>query len=191
MMSMFDQRLTWALAAIATGFSAPLSAEPASGEFSVEFPTETAAIVAATSALFDAVETADVLDDKPVPVIRLTDIATKASVDTGVDKADPLTERGPLQHLTGYRISWYPVERFLGSVDFMGTWDGNRNLVCGYLTWDLTEPAAPVLETVMATYIDMGELVGATPEAIHETLLEANCAFGAIEANYQIFDPQG
>ena len=69
----------------------------------------------------------------------------------------------------------------------MGTWDGNRNLVCGYLTWDLSDPATPVLETVAANYLDLGELVGASPAEVHEALLEANCAYGAIEAELSVF----
>ena len=191
MMSMCDQRLTRTIAAFLLALAAPAAAETVSEEAPLEFPAETAAIVAATSALFDAVEAEDAPSGKRVPVIQMPEVAIKARVAIAEEKADPLTERGPLEHLTGYRISWYPVERFLGSVDFMGTWDGKRNLVCGYLTWDLTDPEFPVLETVSANYIDTGELVGATPSEIHETLLEANCAFGAIEANYAFFEPQG
>ena len=102
-----------------------------------------------------------------------------------------MTLHGPLRHLTGYRINWYPTERFLGSVDYMGTWDGNRNLVCGYLIWDLGDPANPVLESVTANYVELGTLLGATAAEVHETLLEANCAYGAIDENFAFFDVDG
>ncbi len=154
----------------------------------LEFPEETAAIVAATVALFDEVEDGEDAAPRRNPVIRMPSLATKASAD---DKAGALTDHGPLRHLTGYRISWYPMERFLGSIDYMGTWDSNRNLVCGYLTWDLSDPSAPVLEKVTANYLDLGEFAGATPAQIHKSLLEANCAFGAIDANYAFFEPAG
>lgn len=153
----------------------------------VEFPAETAAIVAATSALFDAVE-GDAAAPGGRPVIRLPAIATPATFELPDDKAGILTAKGELDHLTGYRISWYPVERFLGSVDFMGTWDGNRNLVCGFVTWDMSDPDAPVLEDVSATFLDVGELAKGSDEDIHAALLEANCAYGAIEANYTVFE---
>ena len=99
-----------------------------------------------------------------------------------------LTSKGAVDRLTGYRISWYPVDRFLGSVDFMGTWDGNRNLVCGYVTWDLSDPDAPVLEDVSASFVNVAELSRQDDEAIHAALLDANCAYGAIEANYAFFE---
>ena len=98
---------------------------------------------------------------------------------------------GPVDHLTVYRITWYPMDRLYGTVDFMGTWDGNRNLVCGYLTWDLTDPDAPELETVSANFVDLAEMAGAGQVHVHQSLLEANCAYGAIEANYLVFEPAG
>jgi hypothetical protein len=155
-----------------------------------EFPTETAALVAATTALFDAVE-AKASPVPAVPRITLVPRPTPASLDLDDDKASVLTENGPVKHLTGYRITWYPVDRFLGTVDFMGTWDGNRNLVCGYVMWDLSDPAAPVLDDVSATYLDVTELSRQSDADVHAALLEANCAFGAIDANYTVFEPAG
>lgn len=156
----------------------------------VEFPVETEAVVAATAALFDRVETGAAEPKAKRPVIRLPRLAQQVSME---DAATPenLTQNGALRHLTGYRLDWYPTDRLLGSVDFMGTWDGNRNLVCGYLTWDVSDPTAPVLQTVVAHYLDIDVLDDAEPAVIHETLLEANCAFGAIEANFGFFDPTG
>lgn len=168
------------------GFSAHAQM-PASAAASAEFPTETAAIVQATSQLFDAVE-GGVEPRRSRPVISRPVLATPASLRVRSETADVLTSKGPVDRLTGYRISWYPVDRFLGSVDFMGTWDGNRNLVCGYVTWDLSNPKAPVLEDVTATFVDVGDLSKASDEEIHAALLDANCAYGAIEANYAFFD---
>lgn len=154
---------------------------------SVEFPAETAAIVAATTALFDAVE-GDPAPRTGRPVIVAPMDATPVNFDLPDEKAGILTARGDVRHLTGFRITWYPVERFLGSVDFMGTWEGNKNLVCGSITWDLSDPHLPVLDDISATFVDIGELSRNTDEDIHAALLEANCAYGAIEANYTIFE---
>ena len=151
MTSAHDQKFRTPLAAAAllsVAFVLPASAQmPASLGTAVEFPAETAAIVQATSRLFDAVEAE--AEPRPArPVISAPLTATPASLQLGNTRADVLTSHGPVDHLTGYRISWYPVDRFLGSVDFMGTWDGNRNLVCGFVTWDLSDPDAPVLDSV-------------------------------------------
>ena len=122
MMSVLDQRLTLALAAAATVIAAPVSAEMATSDASVEFPTETAAIVAATSALFDAVEAANADDGQPVPVIRLPDIATKASVEATEDPAELLGRARPpsapdrLSHFVVSGGSFSGVGRFHGDV---------------------------------------------------------------------------
>jgi len=97
----------------------------------------------------------------------------------------------PVAHLTGYRISWYPVDRLLGTVDFMGTWDGDENLVCGYLTWDMSEPDEPVLRSVQASFVDVSDLSDGTEVEIYRALLQANCAFGEIEQNFYLFDLTG
>lgn len=173
--------------ALAAAFSAsPLQASSSEQEF----PTETAALIAATSAFFDAAERAAQKRDTPSqPVIGLPQIVSPASLQASDAAFEPLTNHGAVQHLTGYRINWYPVSRLLGTVDFMGTWDGNRNLVCGYISWDVTTPDAPVLESVTANYVDMDELASLSPSKAHEALLEANCAFGAIDVNFAFFDP--
>lgn len=146
-----------------------------------EFPRETAAIVAATTALFDAVE-----DGAETPATPNRVVAIPASFDTNA-----LTTRGPVRHLTGYRINWYPVDRFLGAVDFMGTWDGNSNLVCGYVLWDLTDPGAPELDTLVANFVDVAALDAGSATEAHLALLDANCAYGDIDLNYTVFDPAG
>ena len=160
---------------------------PASLSLATEFPAETAAIVAATSELFDSFETAEAPRGQR-PVIARPVLATPASFAVIDAKAGVLTEKGPVDHLTGYRISWYPTDRFLGSVDFMGTWADNRNLVCGYVTWDMSDPAAPVLEDVSATFLEISGFAGQTDAEIHAALLDANCAFGAVDANYAFFE---
>lgn len=152
-------------------------------DLSPEFPQETAALVAATAELFDAVEAAPKSDRGFSFQISATPAAL--SKEAGVEA---FNQMGPVDHLTGYRISWYPVDRFLGSVDFMGTWDGNRNLVCGYVLWDLSDPDAPALESVVANYVEVAELADAGMEEAHIALLDANCAYGDIDLNYTVFD---
>jgi len=180
------------LATAFAGFSATggfaSNALPAPGE---EFPEETAALVAATVALFDAIESEG--DTEPrIPEIRIEGLATQATLPTNAawTLAFP-DDKGPVQHLTGYRINWYPVDRFLGAVDFMGTYDGNRNLVCGYVMWDISDPDAPELDRVIANYLDLDRLDAAAPADAHRALLDANCAFGEIEPNFTVFDRAG
>ena len=154
-----------------------------------EFEAESAALIAATIDFFDRVEARQ----KPrtrLPVIGIPLSATKIKAEV-VEDGMALMANGPVDHLTGYRITWYPTERLLGSVDFMGTWNGNRNLVCGYLTWDLSDPASPRLHAVDARFVDLAELGGQSPEDIHGRLLEANCAYGAIDENFHLFDVAG
>ena len=191
MTSMFDQRYQKRLAAAAllsAAFVMPAAAQmPVSLGDLPEFPAETAAIVSATAQLFDAVEAA-AKPDTLRSVITGPIVATPASAATDEAKSSILTSHGAVDHLTGYRINWYPVDRFLGSVDFMGTWDSNKSLVCGYVTWDLSDPDAPVLDDVVATFVDVSDLARSSDEAIHGALLDANCAYGAIEANYAFFE---
>lgn len=165
------------------------TAAGAPDDASIEFPVETAALVAATTAFFDAIEGTPRPASR-VPVIQMPSLAQKTSAQS-VTEASALTRNGPVSHLTGYRVSWYPVDRFLGSVDFMGTWNGNRNLVCGYLTWDLTQPESPVLDGISANFLSIDEFEGRSPAEVHERLLEANCAYGAIDENYAFFEPAG
>lgn len=156
----------------------------------IEFPEESRALIAATQAFFETIEAETTLKQR-APVISVPFAITKSSASPTADSAGPLTRMGPVDHLTGYRITWYPVGPLYGTVDFMGTWDGNRNLVCGFLTWDLTDPDAPKLQTVSAQFVDVSALSRKSPHLIHQDLLEANCAHGAIDANYRVFDVTG
>lgn len=156
-----------------------------------EFPEANAALIAATEAYFDRVEGAEAPSVRKVPAIIGTPLlATKASASVP-DETGALNRNGPVRHLTGYNVTWYPLDRLLGSVDYMGTWDGNRNLVCGYLSWDLTDPDSPELVALEASYVDMDELSGKSALQIHRALLSANCAFGAIDENFAFFDVAG
>ncbi len=176
-------------ACLATLTLQPAAADPARAELG-EFPTESRALVEATAAFFDRVE-ARAKPQKRVPVIGIPLSVTKSSIASRAQDTETLTRMGPVDHLTGYRITWYPMDNLYGTVDFMGTWNGNRNLVCGYLTWDLSDPEAPVLQTVTANFVDLAALGGASRTDIHQSLLEANCAYGAIDANYRLFEPTG
>lgn len=149
---------------------------------------ENAALVEATAALFDRIEAGAKPKTKP-PVIAAPFKIVRSSVRR--DKADALTRRGPVQHLTGYNITWYPTDRLLGIVDFMGTWDGNKNLVCGYLTWDMTDPDNPVLQDLSVSFVDVARLAGASAFDVETDLLTANCAYSEIEQNYRFFDVTG
>ena len=152
-----------------------------------EFATETEAIVAASVDLFEAAEAAT---DRPAePSFR---IGEPAATPAGLARQDQTLGAfpeayGPVRHLTGYRITWYPMEHLMGAVDFMGTWNRSRNLVCGYVAWDLTDPALPALERVVTNYVDLAQLDGADRAEIETVLVEANCAFGEIDANFAVF----
>ncbi|MEO1536126.1 MAG: hypothetical protein AAFR73_00215 [Pseudomonadota bacterium] len=158
---------------------------------SAEFSKETRALADATAAFFDRVE-ATARPSKRAPYIGMPRTVTPAATSaTEATHADLLTQKGAVDHLTGYRVTWYPVDRLLGTVDFMGTWDGNRNLVCGYLTWDLSTPDTPRLASATANFVDLTDLRAATAREVHMTLLEANCAFGELDANFHYFDVGG
>ena len=156
-----------------------------------EFATETAALIAATTTLFEQVE-AESGERKARPVISAPILATPAVADVEPaptpTEIDVLKGKGRVNHLTGYEITWYPVDRMLGSVDFMGTWNGNADLVCGYVTWDLSDPAAPVLDEIEATFVDVSALLQDPDADVHGALLDANCAFGSVEINYAYFE---
>ena len=170
------------LSAVGVASDVRVSASDAS-----EFPAETAAIVAATSAYFSQLQ--DVPAARPaVPEIRIEG-GTAHQIAFVADAGDGLNEsHGPLAQLTGYRINWYPVDRFLGAVDFMGVYGENDDLVCRYLVWDLSDPDMPVLDAVVADYIISADVAAMPSEEAQARLLNANCAHGALAANYAFLD---
>lgn len=184
----FEDMIKGGILAAFLGAGVQAAAEDVVATEEVEFPLETAAIVAATSSYFDSIEAVEA-PAPDLPVFRIGALAMPASAS--LDAPAPFGPDRPVRHLTGYRISWYPVDRFLGSVDFMGTWNENRDLVCGYLTWDLTDPDAPELVHVSAVYVDLGELSGMEPSEAHQVLLDANCAYAEIDLNFTVFEPRG
>ncbi|MBT8459942.1 MAG: hypothetical protein KJN60_09760 [Boseongicola sp.] len=144
-------------------------------------------MVAATTALFESVEAAPGSNGIE---LRVDGVAIPARVTPGADVSAAFpTKYGPVAHLTGYRVNWYPVDRLLGAVDFMGTYDRNRGLVCGYVTWDLSDSDEPVIDQLVANYVDLDLLSKRHPGATHAALLDANCAYGEIEPNFTVFDP--
>lgn len=155
-----------------------------------EFQIETETLIAVTNAFFAAAERAAFETRPPASqVIGRPEVISPASLQNSDPALQALTDHGAVQHLTGYRINWYPTSRLLGTVDYMGTWNNNRSLVCGYVSWDLSTPDAPVLEGVKANYLDLSTLASASPAQVHKALLEANCAFGAIDVNFAFFEP--
>ena len=147
-----------------------------------EFPRETQALVAATVSLFEAAEAQS--RSGGMDTLPLSPVASPISAETGSETGTAFDTDRPVRHLTGYRITWYPVDTLLGAVDFMGTWDNARNLVCGYVTWDLSNPDAPEMRALVANYVDISGLAEADRTAQESALLDANCAFGEIDSNY-------
>lgn len=186
MSSVFKQFCKSAIALpLVTLVAGTLSAS--AGQDDIEFPAQTDALVAATSALFEAVENAPSSNGTQIRVDGLA-IPASQTLDDDLAAAFP-SENGPVQHLTGYRINWYPMDRLLGAVDFMGTYDRNRGLVCGFVTWDLSDPGDPQIDQLVANYVDLELLAKRHPGATHAALLDANCAYGEIEPNFTVFDP--
>ncbi len=167
-------------------FALPLAAEPVAVDYP-EFPRETAALVAATEALFDAIE-AETPADKPALQLKgLGAIIEPVSMDLPETSRRALrADLGALENLTAYNITWYPTDHLTGAVDFVGTWGNGRNLVCGYITWDLSGTDTPELVAMTTSYLDTSTLIGLPTDAAHGELLRANCAYGQIEPNLEL-----
>lgn len=155
-----------------------------------EFGPETLSLVVATEALFDAIEAESGTFDKRSPGLTLRPTAARAEpVSFEIPRVGRNALRpdiGAVANLTGYQITWYPTETLSGTVDFVGTWNGGKNLVCGYLSWDMSNPAVPTLAAMTTSYLDTGALLGLSPDAAHAELLRANCAYGEIEPNLEL-----
>ena len=179
------QRYLFLFAAVVTlsFVSHELGAEP-NGHGNAEFQAEYDALVDATEGFFDAAET-EQNERAKAPVLGWAINATRTYAVE--DDVAVLTKMGPVKHLTGYQVTWYPTEKLLGTVDFMGTWGGNRNLVCGYITWDLSDLDTPKLHSISANFITPDALDLGDERDVHRALIGSNCAYGAIDENYAFF----
>jgi hypothetical protein len=151
---------------------------------SSEFPSQERALVDATSAFFSAVE-----DPSTAGGHEFFSDAFAAAVpleDWRNLRLAQLTDHGPITGLTAYRITWYPVDTLLGAVDFVGRDADGRNLVCGYVLWEFSDNTSPQLRWYEATHVDTWELAALSPEEQGKRLLEANCAYTEVEANFAL-----
>ena len=95
----------------------------------------------------------------------------------------------PIHRLLGYRLTYYPTEaKTIWTVDFMGTFGKNSGLACGYLSWDTTNPSAPELAHIEVRLLNFSDLLELGEKDAHVVLLEANCAYGALDPNLFVFD---
>ena len=149
-----------------------------------EFPSQERALVAATAEFFDAVETPSVsggyefFSDAYQSAVSLDDWQD--------DRLRQLVDDGPIEGMTAYRITWYPVDTLLGAVDFVGRAADGSELVCGYVLWEFPDGSDPSLRWYEATHVDAGALSGLSQEEASARLLEANCAYTDLEANFAL-----
>lgn len=146
-----------------------------------EFAIEAERLVEATAALFADLERDQAPSmRKRQPVIGIPQPVGFTAVTEAVE------DRPDMDHLRAYRVSWYPVETLLGTVDFVGTYDGGRNLVCGYVTWNLDDPEETEMVALQTNLVDLESLSALPHGERHLALIEANCAFGEIEPNFAL-----
>ena len=147
-----------------------------------QYAAETERLVDATADLFDRLEAgADAGADRPRIELRLKPQPMSFGAPDGALRP----EYGPVRDLTGYRVTWYDTERLIGTVDFVGTWGDGRHLICGYVSWDMSGDA-PALDDLVADYLETGALAASAEDDAHLALIEANCAYGEIEANFAL-----
>jgi hypothetical protein len=151
---------------------------------SSEFPAQERALVAATSAFFDAVEQPGINAEHGFFADAFA--AAVPLEDWRAHRLDDLVDHGPIEGMTAYRITWYPVDTLLGAVDFVGRDADGVNLVCGYVLWEFGDESKPHLRWYEATYVDTAELAGMNAEEAGARLIEANCAYTDIEANFAL-----
>lgn len=149
-----------------------------------EFPEQERKLVAATSAFFDVIEA----PDRATKVDFFTEAySTAIPLDEWQnERLRELVDKGPLRGLTAYRITWYPVDTLLGAVDFVGRDGDDDDLVCGYVLWEFPQDAEPQLRWYEATHLDPGEISALSVEEAGARLLEANCAFTDLDANFAL-----
>jgi hypothetical protein len=150
-----------------------------------EFPREERALVEATAEFFDAVEATSAGERSSAYADPFAaTAATEDGRETRISQVGPAA--GPLTGLKGYRITWYPVDTLMGAVDFVGRDETGRNLVCGYVLWEMSDEAEPRLRDYTATYVDTWALAALSPEEQGKRLIEANCAFTDVESNFAL-----
>ncbi|MEL7027435.1 MAG: hypothetical protein AAGO57_09445 [Pseudomonadota bacterium] len=178
------------LAGCAALLALPVLAGSPTKNTEIDFGPETLALVAATETLFDALE-AEGMQAEDTPRLQLRSLGANpvAMVLPEAGRAALRDDLGPVADLTAYDITWYPGKKLAGSVDFVGTWKDGRNLVCGYVTWDMSDPRDPNLAAMTTSYLDTKNLVRLPDAAAHGELLRANCAFGALEPNLELVRP--
>ena len=171
---------------LAAGFAA-VSATAATAEATDfvavpdEFAIEAERLVEATAALFADLERDQAPSmRKRQPVIGIPQPVGFTAVTEAVE------DRPDMDHLRAYRVSWYPVDTLLGTVDFVGTYDGGKNLVCGYVTWNLDDPEQTEMVALQTNLVDLESLSALPHGERHLALIEANCAFGEIEPNFAL-----
>lgn len=179
--------------ALMFGLAVPVQAASSGmAERPVEYAAERSLLLSATARLFDTMEAESaMLPPRRRPfgwqTLRRQGTPTRSSL--GLSDAGRMAlgeEFGPVKDLTGYRITWYPTDRLSGTVDFVGTWASGRNLLCGYVTWDLSEPQQARLVEIDIAYLDTWELLGSHSDRAHAALLEANCAYGELAPNFSL-----
>ncbi|MEM9707581.1 MAG: hypothetical protein AAF871_02225 [Pseudomonadota bacterium] len=142
---------------------------------------ETVNIVRATEALFERLESESARFEPRFEKAAAMSVSIASGEYRALD-----ADQGPVRNLTGYRITWYPEGQLVGSVDFVGTWQGGTNLICGYVTWDMSYPDFPRLKAVEAKYLESKNLARLNRDDRHQALLNANCAYGEIGGNFEL-----
>jgi len=169
-----------------------LAAPPAAAEGlypsqTPEFGPETLSLVRATEKLFDSLE-AESAQTAPNGRFQLRPVLRDAEPVAlpAAGRHALSAENGPVADLTAYKVTWYPTDRLSGTVDFVGTWKNGRNIICGYVTWDMSDPVNPSLAAMTTSYLDTKALVRMADDTAHAELLRANCAYGEIEPNLEL-----
>ncbi|NRB01237.1 MAG: hypothetical protein HRU32_15750 [Rhodobacteraceae bacterium] len=149
-----------------------------------EFPIEEQALVKATNRFFDLVE--DQETTAPVDFYSEAWAMNMPLESWEEERVSQLVDYGPVRDLTAYKITWYPVDELMGAVDFVGRYNDGESLVCGYVLWEFGTGGTPRLRGYKANYVEISDLAGMSDLQIGEELLNANCAYTDIDANFAL-----
>lgn len=158
----------------------------ADGAQSQDYSMETSSIIAATHALLDGLEVPGGLPDAaPSLELRLKDAGadtrlTPVGAPSEPELPDQLTS---MANLTPYRLNWFDEDGLIGAIKFVGNWQDTRNLVCGYVAWDMSEWNAPTLVALEFEYLETPALLRLSDSEARTALRDANCAYFTVEAN--------